>query len=466
MEVLLSSARMINGAAKAIFLTLALVVLFTSATLGQEDNDESSRAIALFNAGQDAHEKGDLKTAIDNYEKALKIFPEFPEAELQRGNALQSLGNLDAAETAFRRAVELREDWSLAIANLGSVLVKKGKFAEAEKQLTEAIELDELNFPAFAAMTELRLRTKADPKVLSLLLARITLLTDKANPTASIWASRAALEIAVGDRTSAKASAARALTLDPKSQFALSTSADIALSENDPAAAELFVKRLEGLDSKSETTKELRARILATQGKAADAIALLDSIANPSAQIVELRKRIAAVTVTDPVELEKQLASDPKNPGALTGLCNAYRRSNPLKALDYCRRASEAAPQSLEPVVGYAGALVQAKRFEDAVIVLRRIAAIAPDNSTVHAQLGTALFQLKRYAEAKPEFRWLTDRQPDNAIAYYFLATMRSRITSSLSCTINSASWSMRRRTINSSFVSLTANRVNLRSKK
>lgn len=428
MKVLLSSSRVTSRAALAVFSAIVLVVLLTSIALPQEDNDPTSRAIALFNSGQDAHERGDLKTAIDSYEKALKIFPEFPEAELQRGNALQSLGNLDAAEAAFRRAVELRDDWSLALANLGAVLVKKRSFVEAEKFLSNAIELDEQNSPAYAAMAELRLRTKADAKILSVLLARITLLTDKANPTASLWAARSALEIAVGDRKSAKASVGRALAIDPKSQFALSTGADIALAENDPAAAELFVKRLEGLDPKSETVRELRARVLLGQGRAADAIALLDSIPNPGPAIVELRKRIAAVSITDPAELEKQLTTDPKNLGVLNGLCTAYRRSDPVKALDYCRRASDASPQSVEPVVGYAAALVQAKRFEDAVVVLRKIAVVAPDNSTVHANLGTALFQLKRYAEAKPEFRWLTDRQPDNAIAFYFLAIIHDQL--------------------------------------
>lgn len=428
MEVLLASFRITGRSARAVFTMIALFVLLTSVVLSQEDTDPTSRAIALFNSGQDAHERGDLKTAIDSYEKALKIFPEFPEAELQRGNALQALGNFDAAEIAFRRAVELRDDWSLALANLGAILVKKGEYAQAEKYLSSAIELDEQNSPAYAAMAELRLRTKADVKILNLLLARITLLTDKANPTASLWASRSALEIAVGDRKSAKSSAARALSIDPKSQFALSTSADIALADNDPAAAELFVKRLEALEPKSETVKELRARVFLGQGKNAEAMAVLDSIPNPGPQIVELRKRVGAVSITDPAELEKQLAADPKNAGLLNGLCASYRRTDPVRALDFCRRASEASPQSVEPVVGYAAALVQAKRFEDAVVVLRRIAAIAPDNSTVHANLGTALFQLKRYAEAKPEFRWLTDRQPDNAIAFYFLAIIHDQL--------------------------------------
>lgn len=415
--------------ARAFCSAVILLVLVGSAAVAQDDSDASSRAVTLFNAGQDAHEKNQFKIAIENYERALKIFPDFPEAELQRGHAYQSLGRMDEAEAAYRRAVELRDDWSLALASLGSVLVRKRDFTGAEKYLTDAIDLDEQNFPAYAAMTELRLRTNADPKTLKLLLARVSLLTDKANPTASIWASRAALEMAVGDRKSARASAARALVLDPKSQFALSTSADIALADRDSAAAELFVKRLETLDPRSETVGELRARVLLAQGKSTEAIATLDSITSPSAQTVELRKRIAALSITDPVELEKQLATDPKNPTLLAGLCGALRRTDPTKAIEYCRRAAEAAPQDVEPVIGYAAALVQAKRFEEAVMVLRKLATLAPDNSTVHANLGTALFQLKRYAEAKPEFRWLTERQPDNAIAFYFLGIVHDQLS-------------------------------------
>ena len=422
------SQLLLPASLKVLLLLLITVLFVATHAIAQEEDDPVARAIAIFNRGQDAHQQGDLSAAIENYEKALKILPDFPEAELQRGNAFQALGKLDSAEAAFRRAVELREDWSLALASLGSVLVRKGQFVEAEKHLTAAIDLDEQNFPAYAAMTELRLRTKADTKTLSVLLARITLLTDKANPTASIWASRAALEMAVGDHKSAKASAARAVTLDPKSQFALATSADIALLENDPAAAELFIKRLEAMDAKSEMVIELRARVLISQDKSADAIRILDSIANPSPQVLEMKKRISGISVADPAELEKQLASDPTNASILLSLCNAYRRSDPQRALDFCRRASESAPSSLEPVIGYAGALVQAGKFEDAVVVLRRLLAIAPDNSTVHAQLGTALFQLKRYQEAKPEFRWLTERQPDNAVAYYFLGIVHDQL--------------------------------------
>ncbi len=407
-------------------IAILLIVLVGSGTA--QDEDTTAEAIALFNKGQDVHEKGDLKGAIESYEKALKIFPEFPEAELQRGSAYQSMGRLDEAESAFRRSVELREDWSLALANLGSVLVRKGAYSDAEAYLAKAIELDELNFPAFAALTELRLKSKAPQPVLQTLLVKLRELTAKANPTASIWTARAALEIAAGDRKNAKMSASKALELDPKYQFALSTSADISLLENDPAAADSFVKRFESVAPNSELARTLRARVLLSQGKPDEALSLLASISKPGPDTTLLRNQIIASTTTDTAELEKQLSSDPKSAQILARLCNAFRTYDPAKALDYCRRASEAAPTEVGPVIGYAAALVQAKRYDDSVVVLRRLLTIAPDNSTARANLATALFQLKRYPEAKQEFRWLTDHQPNQAIAYYFLAIVHDQL--------------------------------------
>ena len=115
------------------------------------------------------------------------------------------------------------------MATLGSLLVQRNKLVEAEPLLAKAIEADDMNFPALAAMAELKLKTKAPQDSLVSLLDKIRTLTKKASPTASIWAARAALENALGDRKNAKTSAANALELDSKYQFALLTSADLAL---------------------------------------------------------------------------------------------------------------------------------------------------------------------------------------------------------------------------------------------
>ena len=123
---------------------LLLVTAFRSVN-AQDETPTAESAVALFNQGQDAHEKGDLQRAIQLYQDALKILPEFPEAEYQRGMALAAIGKTAEAENAFRSAVSLREDWTLALTALGGILTRENKFEEAEKLLTKAVSLDSAN---------------------------------------------------------------------------------------------------------------------------------------------------------------------------------------------------------------------------------------------------------------------------------------------------------------------------------
>lgn len=384
-------------------------------------DDPAKDAIAFFNKGQEAHEKGDLKEALDLYAKAIELIPEFPEAELQRGNALLSLGRNTEAETAFRRALELHPDWTLAMASLGSILVGKDQFVEAEKLLLRAIELDEQNFPALSALTELRLKTNAKPDVLRELLHRLMDLTAKSKPTPSVWAAQAALEDALGSVDAAKLSAEKALAMDPQNRTSLGVMFNSAIADGDAARAASFLSRYEKADPASPRLVPMRARILLVQGKPVEALAVLNAVANPSPDIVALRDKIAAGSSTNSADLEKLLETDSKNADALGRLCSMLRTENPAKALDYCRRASESEPSNVTHAIGYGAALVQAKRYLDAVSLFRRLLLIAPDNSTVHANLATAYFQLDRYEEAKREYEWLTQRQPENAAGFFFL---------------------------------------------
>jgi tetratricopeptide (TPR) repeat protein len=50
-------------------------------------SDDASDPIKLFEKGQDFHARNDYARAIQLYEAAIKLKPEFPEAELQRAMA-------------------------------------------------------------------------------------------------------------------------------------------------------------------------------------------------------------------------------------------------------------------------------------------------------------------------------------------------------------------------------------------
>lgn len=396
---------------------------------------ESANAVIIFNQAQDMHEKGDLAGAISLYEKALTVLPDFPEAVFQRASAHLALGNMDEAEKGFRRAVELRADWSLPLANLGSLLVEKDNLAEAEKILLKALQIEPNDPIALAGLADLRLRTGASPDVLKELLARITVLTLKANPAVSLWTARAALESGLGTRGPAKASLAKALEADPANRTAILMMAGTALAEGDTVRAGALAARL-GPNS-SDASNMLRATISAQEGRYEEAIKFLDAVKRPTARGAALRKRIDASRAVTPAELEKQLEADAKNPFILGRLCSLYRRDEPERALVFCRRASEAEPDNVNHAIGFGAALVQAKQYEAAIGLFTKLLTVVPDNATAHANLGTALFQLKRYAEAKKEFRWLTDAQPRSPAAYYFLALAHDQLSEYLDAGAN-----------------------------
>ncbi len=416
-----------NREINAVIVAMILALSLSSATFAQED--EAADPVAIFNQAQNAHEKGDFEAAVKLYDQALKIAPEFPEAEYQKGAALLSLNKSAEAEKSFRRALEWRADWTLPMASLGALLVRDGRFPEAEKLLIKAVETDEPNFAAFSALTDLRLQTHADNESLNQLLEKIKILTLKANPPASLWTSRGLLENHLGDRAAAKKSLARALALEPKNQAALLERAQIALIESDSMFAEDILKTLRQFAPNSINVKLLQAKILMLDDRQQEALNILKGIENPSAEVLTERDRIIINTSVNSAELEKQLEKDAKNPFVLGRLCSLLRLENPVRAMDYCRRAFEIEPSNINHAIGYGSALVQAKKFTEAAELFRRMSAVAPENATIHANLGISLFELKQFAAAKTEYLWLSEKQSDSAVAFYFLAICYDQLT-------------------------------------
>jgi tetratricopeptide (TPR) repeat protein len=388
----------------------------------------AENAVELFNQGQDEHAKGNFEKAIELYDKALKLVPEFAEAEYQKGNAFASLGRASDAESAFRRAVNIRGDWTLALAALGTALERRGELVESEKLLVKSIAIDDNNFPAYAGLIELKLKTGAGGPVLKELLEKVRGFSSKASATATVFATQASLESALGDAAASQRSIARALAIDANNKTALYLKADMALSAGDTVLAEQLAKTLEKLDDGSESAKVLRARLLLTANKTDDAEKLLSTIESPSSATRQLKEKVSLAAERSPEVLERSLTERPNDVFILGRLCSAYRLTAPDKSLEYCRRALDAEPGNIDYAIGYGAALLQAKRYDDAVTVLRRLAAAKPDSATIHANLGTALFQLKRFAEAKAEYQWLTAHEPVPPVAYYFLAICHDQL--------------------------------------
>src|SRR6266581_3082898 len=98
---------------------LMLAAQFASAQ-SQDLSEGETDPIKLFERGQNAHAKNDYKAAIQFYEAAIKLKPEFPEAEFQRAMALLAANRNEEALEGFNRAVALRPNWPMAYAKFGN----------------------------------------------------------------------------------------------------------------------------------------------------------------------------------------------------------------------------------------------------------------------------------------------------------------------------------------------------------
>lgn len=164
------------------------------------------------------------------------------------------------------------------------------------------------------------------------------------------------------------------------------------------------------LNPRNVSAKLRRADLLLEAGDAAGAIEAMRHIER------EAKFDARAADAPDASDLRAQLAS------LYSRLGNALRIKDPGQSLAYFRRAVELVPQNADHATGYAAALVQGRRFAEAVGILRRVIAAAPENYPAHANLAAALDELKSYDEALVEYRWLRERKPDLVVTDFFIA--------------------------------------------
>ena len=419
-----------SGLLQRILMMCLLSICLGSTGVAQNEASTSDDPdpVRLFERGQAAHARGELDRALELYEEAIKVRPDFPEAEFQKGTALVSLNRLPEAEPAFRRAIELRKNWSMPYSALGILLTRLNRDAEAVPLLQQALQVDKNDVLAQRVLASLRLR--AGNAAEALRLAQSATSSVDAPPAA--WLIRAQAERATGDKVGAKASLTRVLQVEPENVAALVESADLALEQNEYDSA---IENLKAAEKINKGDKQIAARLALAHERAgkpdeAQRIAAAAGIGSEDPakpQIIGTSEEIDDANSDDPLisrkALGKLLEKNPRNAMLLARLGASYRTDDPNRSLEFYHRASQLQPKNADYAIGYASALVRARRFAEAAVILRQVIAVHPDNYTAHANLATALYELKLYAQALPEYEGLLKTKPDAIVAYYFMAT-------------------------------------------
>ena len=423
-----------SRAAWIVFATL-LLVCSTSMTPAQNEEvfgDSAADPVKLFEHGQNAHAHGDLVKALEFYEEAIKVRPEFPEAEFQRGIVLVACGRLAEAESGFRRAIELRRDWASPYSALGALLVRLNRDREADPLLRQALKLDGQNNVALRVLADLRLHA-GDVREALELARRAT--GDKEAP-ASAWILRAMAERAAQDSVGAIASLNSAIQIEPGNVAALIERAELRVDNGDYEHAIEDLKAAERIKKGDQNILSRLAAAYERAGKPEEARRIAEGAGlvkpeepatNGAIKVIGTPEEIEEANSEDRSKarqaLEKLLGQNPRNAMLLARLGASYRTDDPARSLDFYRSAAEIQPNNPDYAAGYGSALVQARRFLDAVTILGRAITMAPNNYPAHANLATALYELKQYSAALTEYEWLLKTKPDLGVAYYFIAT-------------------------------------------
>ncbi len=163
-------------------LQLKLGELQTFSTLNSE-TQKNRRAAAerLYSQGLGILSRDDFARAINYFEKAVEVDPNYAEAWYQAGFSYGMLGRHQDALKASKQAARLRPDWAETYVNIGASSFALGQFKEAAESYRQATRLDEDNADAHYALgLSFNKLNRADEEILAYKRA-VALKPDHAN---------------------------------------------------------------------------------------------------------------------------------------------------------------------------------------------------------------------------------------------------------------------------------------------
>lgn len=197
---------------------------------------------------------GETKAALEDYNRAVELFPEYPVAYNNRGNLLLALGQLKEAMKDFDRALLLAPSFAAAYSNRGNAKMKLGEPAAALADFTKAIELMPASAPPLSGRG-LAYLAEGKPHAAIRDFSRAVSADAR---FASAYRNRAEARMAVGQRDDAIEDLSRAIAFDANNgELYVVRGYAYLISGNTASAIKDFSRAIE-LDPKSSAGYEGR----------------------------------------------------------------------------------------------------------------------------------------------------------------------------------------------------------------
>lgn len=145
-------------------LGFSLAAAVCAAEAQVRDKATSSEAESLVQIANEAQQRGDLRTAIEDYRKALALRPDLVGAYVGLGAALVNAGRLDEAIEEDRRALAAVPENAALSTNLGLAYYRKGDLGHARAQFEDVHRAhpEDITAAVLLGYTYIRMNREAD----------------------------------------------------------------------------------------------------------------------------------------------------------------------------------------------------------------------------------------------------------------------------------------------------------------
>jgi protein O-GlcNAc transferase len=107
-----------------------------------QDSTRNLQHRIINNLGNVLRQQGKLEEAIQSYQQALSLNPNYAQAHNNLGNIFQEQGKLEEALQSYQQALSLNPDFVQAHNNLGNALRQQGKLEEALQSYQQALKIN------------------------------------------------------------------------------------------------------------------------------------------------------------------------------------------------------------------------------------------------------------------------------------------------------------------------------------
>ena len=387
--------RMVLGGTMAIVIA-ALTVCSRIQTAYWRDNEllwthtlacTTNNALAHNGLGNVLAQKGRAPEAVEQYQKAVTIRPQFVQAWNNLGYALLQSGRVDEAIAQFQKALEIQPDFADADYNLGVALDQKGLLDEAIDQFRKTLGIQPDYPAAYNNLGNALLQKGNVDEAITCYQKALAIKPDDAKARynlGSILAQQGRVDEAI-------AHFKRALEIKPEDAEVHGNLGNALLQKGqvDEAIAH-FQKALEIKPDSAEAHYNLGNALL------------------QKGQVNEATE-----------QFQKALEIKPDSAEACYNLGNAlFQRGRVDEAIVCYQKVLKIKPDHVETHINLGSALLQKKRVDEAVEQFQQAINIQPASAQAHYDLSQVLFSKGQLDEAIAHLEKALEIRPDYAKAH------------------------------------------------